>query len=197
LLGTTLRGGYQFSSRLMLGLDAGYLAISAGTSSRPTALTPQGLAPDTGTTDDSLYLRGIRVGPSVGYRFGEQFPLVTVRLGAGAFLGSAGDNRSGSFTTKSGAPYDVSLSESSRAVYLYAVPEARIGGYLAPRLEASIGLELMLLAALERPAWTDAQPVVAGPPNQRGDGVASFGRQALAGAFLVTAAPTVGLHYSF
>jgi hypothetical protein len=196
-IGTTLRGGYQFSSRIMIGLDAGYLAISAGTSSRPTDLTPRGLAPSHGTTDDSLYLRGIRVGPSVGYRFGEHFPLVTVRLGAGAFLGSAGDNRTGTFTTQTGSRYDVDLSESSRAVYLYAVPEARIGGYLAPRLEASIGLELMFLAALDRPAWTDAQPVVAGPPNQRGDGLATFGTQTLAGAFLVMAAPTVGLHYAF
>lgn len=196
-LGATLRGGYLFSSRLMLGLDAGYLAISAGTSSRATELTPRGLGATTGTTDDSLYLRGIRVGPSVGYRFGDRFPLVTLRLGAGAFIGSAGDNRTGSFATKSGVPYGVSVSESSRAVYLYAAPEARIGGYVAPRLEASVGLELLLLAALERPAWTDAQPVVAGVPGQRGDGIATFGRQTLAGAFLVLAAPTLGLRYAF
>ncbi|MDB4936413.1 MAG: hypothetical protein JWP87_3385 [Labilithrix sp.] len=80
---------------------------------------------------------------------------------------------------------------------MYAVPEARIGGYLAPRLEASVGLEVILLAAIERPAWNDAQPVVAGPPNQPGDGVGTFGRQTLAGAFLMTAAPSVGLRYAF
>ncbi|MEA2750915.1 MAG: hypothetical protein QOI41_5058 [Myxococcales bacterium] len=197
LFGATLRGGYQFSSRVTVGLDAGYLAISAGTSSRKTDLTPRGLAAQSGITDDDLYLRGIRVGPSVGYRFGDVFPLVTVRLGAGAFFGSAGDNRTGSFTTTAGAPYGVGLSESSRAVYLYAVPEVRVGGYLAPRLEASVGLELMFLTAIERPAWSDVQAVVAGPPNQRGDGLATFGRQTLAGAFLVMAAPSVGLRYAF
>jgi len=192
-----LRGGYRFSSRIMLGIDVGYMAMSAGTSARKTELTPRGLAADTGTTDDALYMRGIRVGPSAGYRFGEHFPFVTVRLGAGAFIGSAGDNRTGTFTTKSGAPFDVDVSESSRAVYLYAAPEARIGGLIASRLEASVGIELMFLAALERPAWTDAQAVVALPASQGGDGLATFGRQTMAGAFLVTAAPTVGLQYAF
>jgi hypothetical protein len=74
--------GSQLSSGLLLGLDAGVLAITAGTSSRATALGPQGLAPNSGTTDDALNLRGMRVGPSFGYRFGDKLP-ITLRLGAG------------------------------------------------------------------------------------------------------------------
>jgi hypothetical protein len=191
-LGGMLRGGYQFSSGILVGLDAGFLAIAAGTSDRSTAVTPRGLASETGTTDDAIYLRGFRIGPSLGWRTGDAFPFLTLRLGAGVFLGSGGDQRTGSFTDTSNAPYHVDLSESARAAYLYVAPEARIGTTIATRLEASVGLELLLLAALERPAWNDTQVVLAGK-----DGVGTFGKQSYAGTFLVLPVPTLGLRYAF
>jgi hypothetical protein len=202
VLGVTLRGGIQLRSGLMVGLDAGLLAISAGTTGRATSLQPRGLPANPGTTDDALYLHGLRVGPSVGYVFGKRFPVVTVRLAAGALFASAGDNRSGSFTTSGGALYEIGLSESARARYLYAAPEARVGARPFDQgplrgLEVSLGLEVMLLTALDHPTWTDAQPVLAAPSGQRGDGLATFGSQTLAGSFVANALPTLGLRYTF
>ena len=63
---------------------------------------------------------------------------------------------------------------------------------LVSRLEASAGLELLMLAALERPAWSDSAVVLAGR-----DGVGTFGKQTLAGSFLVLPVPTLGIRWAF
>lgn len=190
-IGGAFHGGYTLSSGLSFGIDAGVLALSAGTTGRQTELTPKLLTPNAGTADDSLYLRGFRVGPSVGYRFGDSLP-ITLRVGLGIFLGSVGDARTGTFTSSDGTRYDVSVSESAAATYLYAAPELRIGKKLGDHLEVNAGLTLLVLAALERPRWQDEQSVVAAR-----DGLAKFGSQTTTGGFLITAIPGIGLRYAF
>ena len=188
--------GVELPNGLLLGLDGAYLALRAFTGQRATNLSPKGLSPDPGVVDDALFLRGFRFGPSVGwFRKGEDGPFVALRFGAGVFLGHGADERTGRFTTLGGAPFDVDVSESPRAVYLYAAPEARAGIALGPHLEVSVGIEVLLLAALDRPAWTDAQPVVAAPAGQNGDGLATFGRQSLAGSIVGTMTPSIGVRY--
>jgi hypothetical protein len=202
-LGAVLHLGYQLPTGLLLGLDGGYLALSAGTSRRATSLTPKGLPPDAGVVDDSIFLRGFRFGPSVGWLLdGRAGPFIVLRFGAGVFLGGGADERNGTFTSLGGAPFAVDASESPRASYLYAAPEARAGIKLGPHLEASVGLEVLLLAALDRPAWTDAQPVFASPSpspgaGAGGDGLATFGRQTIAGSVVATMTPSVGLRYAY
>src|SRR5205085_8683001 len=176
---------------LSFGIDAGLLALSAGTSARPTEVQTLNLGPNSGTVDDSLYLRGFRVGPSVGYRFGEDLPM-TLRLGLGVFLGSVGDARTGSFTSSASARYDVSVSESANATYLYAAPEARIGKSFGDHFELNAGVTVLVLAALERPHWQDEQPVVAAR-----DGLATFGSQSTVGAFVLAIVPGIGARYAF
>jgi hypothetical protein len=195
-VGATLHGGYQFSSGLAIGVDAGLLALAAGTTGRSTELTPQGGGSNAGTADDALYLRGFRVGPSVGYRFGEDVP-ITLRLGVGMFVGSGGDARTGTFTTSGGGRYDVSVSESARAIYVYAAPEVRMGKRLGPRFDVSGGLAFHVLAAVEAPSWSDVQAVNAAPAGQRGDGIATFGAQSMAGTFVFAAVPSIGARYAF
>ena len=190
-IGGTFHGGYTLSSGISFGIDAGILALSAGTTGRQTELTPKLLAPNTGTADDALYLRGFRVGPSVGHRFGDSLP-ITLRLGLGIFLGSVGDARTGTFTSSDGTRYDVSVSESAAATYLYAAPEFRVGKRLGDHLEVGAGLTMLVLAGLERPRWQDEQSVVAAR-----DGLAKFGSQTTAGGFLITAIPGIGLRYAF
>jgi tetratricopeptide (TPR) repeat protein len=196
-LGATVHGGYQFPSGLTLGLDAGVLAMSAGVSGRNTELFPRGLAPNRGTVDDDLYLRGFRVGPSLGYRFGTAALPLTVRFGAGMFFGSAGDNRTGTFTTTSGAPYSVASSESSGATYAWAAPEFRAGIPFARHFEVGLGLTVLVMAALDTPQWSDKNVVLAAPAGQRGDGLATFGSASMTGTFVVSASPSVGLRASF
>jgi hypothetical protein len=191
----TLHAGYAFASGLAIGLDGGLLALAAGTSGRATPLYPKGLAADSGTADDAIYLRGARVGPSAAYRFDAAWP-VTLRLGAGVFVGSAGDARTGAFTTAAGEPFTVSVSESARALYAYVAPEARVAWRITDRLDVSAGLSLIFLAAIDAPSWTDAHPVLAAPPGRQGDGVATFGAQSTAGTFVVVAAPSIGVRYA-
>jgi hypothetical protein len=197
--GATVRGGYELSSGLALGIDAGFMALAAGTSGRNASLVPKGLASEQGAIDEAIYLRGFRVGPSAAYRFGDRFP-ITVRLGAGVFFGSASDGRTsarGAFQTSTGTKYDVSVSESATASYAYLAPEVRIGYRVVGRFEVSIGLTLLAFVALDQPAWTDASPVLAGAPGAASDGLSTFGRQTTAGGFLLTALPSIGVHQAF
>jgi hypothetical protein len=193
----TVRGGYQLSSGLVFAVEAGYLLLSASTHGRAADLAPKGLAPDRGTVDDLLALRGFRIGPSAGYRFEENALRLTVRLGAGLFFGDAVDGRTGTFQTAGGASFPVSVSETSRAVYAYVAPEARASYPIGEHLEITASLALIVLGALDQPTWTDRQPVLAAPAGQQGDGVATFGSQSLAGPFLVVALPSLGARWAF
>jgi hypothetical protein len=57
-LAATAHAGYELSSGITLGLDAGYLVVSANASRRAAAVLPKGLAPNAGTLDDALGLQG-------------------------------------------------------------------------------------------------------------------------------------------
>ena len=168
------------------------LGVTSGRATEPI----RALAPNAGTVDDVLALRGVRLGPSAGYRLGDAIP-VTFRLGAGVFFGTAGNGRTGTFETAAGESYPVSVSESSRAIYAYVAPEARVGLRVVSRLEVSFGVAVLVMAALDQPTWVDRQIVHAGPSGQQGDGVAAFGSQSLAGSFLLTALPSLGVRYAF
>jgi hypothetical protein len=195
-LSATAHGGYELSSGIMFGVDVGYLVMAANVAKRTATLSPKGLAPNTGTVDDELGIRGVRFGASAGYRTGEDWPLA-FRLGAGVFLGSVVDSRKGSFTTSGGAAYDVDVSESPSTTYVYLAPEIRLSRRFPSRIEIGAGLTVLALIAADRPSWSDRQPVLAGPKGQQGDGVATFGSQTLAGSFVLSVVPNVGVRYAF
>ncbi|MEA2753035.1 MAG: hypothetical protein QOI41_7178, partial [Myxococcales bacterium] len=195
-LAATAHAGYELSSGITLGLDAGYLVVAANVSKRAASVLPKGLAPNAGTLDDSLGIQGVRFGPSAGYRTGEDWP-VTFRFGAGIFLGAAVDARKGTFTTSTGATYDVDVSESPSTAYVYLAPEFRVARRFPSRLELSAGVAVLAMMSVDQPSWSDRQPVLAAPKGQQGDGVATFGAQTLAGGFLLSVVPSVGARYAF
>ena len=185
--------GYRFTSGLLLGLDAGYLYLGQSTTGRATTLQPVGVAANPGTVDDALRLSGALLGASAGVRLGSAFP-ITLRLGAGALIGSLKDHRTGKFTTvaRAGKPavtYALDATDSPTDVSFYLVPEARLGVKVSKRLELSAGVEALVLLALKQPVWTKAV-------NAGTDGQGAFA-DALAGKVMVVLVPGVGARIEF
>lgn len=185
--------GYRFTSGLLIGLDAGYLLLGQSTTGRATTLQPVGVAANPGTVDDASRLSGALLGASAGVRLGASLP-ITLRLGAGALLGSLRDHRTGSFTTvaRAGKPavtYAIDATDSPTDVSFYLAPEARFGLKIGKRLELSAGVEALVLLALKQPVWTKA--VGAGT-----DGQGTFS-EALAGKVAVVLVPGIGARVEF
>ncbi len=91
-----LHGTYELPSGIGFGIAVGYARVAESLSGRATSVRPVGLAPVAGTVSDSLEASGLLAGGTVGARFGARFP-ITLRLGGGVFVGSARDERQGSF----------------------------------------------------------------------------------------------------
>ncbi|MFO0739501.1 MAG: PEGA domain-containing protein [Labilithrix sp.] len=201
-LSVTARGGYEFSSGIMLGVDVGYVALAGLVEKRPAQLLPFGLAANQGTADDDLGLRGFRFGPHAGYRLpiGERL-YTTLRLGAGLFLGSAVDVRKGRFTTSGGTAYDTDLSESVPTQYVYVAPEARFGGVLAGHFDVGLGVSAYMLFSLNQPQWRNEHTALAGLPTAttaaQSDGFANFPRETTAGSFVLAIVPGLDVRYAF
>ncbi len=157
-----IHGGYQLSSGLGFWLDGGFLSASQSVKERSLTLTPRGLASFDGVADDSLRLSGALLGASAGLSRGQTVRL-RVRLGAGAFIGSASDERKGRATTveRPGVPsavVDFDVTESPSAKYLFVAPELRAGLRLSPHWELSAGLGALVLLGISDVDWQDSNP---------------------------------------
>jgi hypothetical protein len=190
-----VRGGYELGSGVGFTIDAGYLRVLESVT-RSTVLKPVGRAPNAGTVDDKLRLGGAMLGASAGYHYGESLT-IAFRLGAGVFVGTGRDARSGRFANDSGAHYEVSVGEAPSAIFAYVAPEARLGHRFGRHFELSAGVTAIVLAALKKPTWRDASPVGTGLPPDRGDGPATFGSESLAGSTVIVVVPGVGVRYEF
>jgi hypothetical protein len=187
--------GYELTSGIGFGLDAGYLYLARDVDSRETVIHPVGKPDAPGTASDKLSLKGLLVGGSAHLHrstFGEKFPLL-VRVGIGAFLANATDRRSGEFTPAGGAPLPVDTAKTSTEVpHLYVAPEVRVGYRLSDHFEVSAGVELMVLVALKEARWEPSNGVVLG--NQ---GLAGYDGQSLFGSTLLLVNPGVGARFDF
>lgn len=190
-----LHGVYQLGSGFGFGLDAGYLLAFRSVTSADATLQPKGRPVNAGVADDALRLSGLTAGGSASFRTGTSFPL-TARLGAGVLLGSVSDERSGTFTNSTAERYDVRITESAAATYLYLAPEVRIGTMVGKQLELNVGAEVLVMTALTQPSWRDRTAVVTSNAT-RGDGLATFGERSTMGSLLVFVAPGVGARYTF
>jgi hypothetical protein len=195
------RGGYRFRGGFVLGIEAGYLFLRSATTGRATSITPVGLKPDPGKADDTLTLGGALVGGAAGFRLGTRFPLL-FRLGAGAFLGSIKDHRTGSFTTvertvsgtvKPAKAYTVDATESPSMTSLYIAPEVRVGLRLGEHFELSLGAEAMVLIAFNPPAWAEKDKIVGAGT----DGQGTFPTQTLTSKAVLVVVPGLGVKYDF
>lgn len=168
-----LHAGYELGSGLGFGLSGGLLQASQTVEGRAAALSPVGIEePLAGTTTEELRLRGALVGVHAAMHFFEAFP-VRLRLGAGALIGSARDERTGSFTTRAGAAYEApALASESTAAFVYVAPEASVGVRFAERFEVGAALQVLGLIAASRPSWGDDTEVPA--LSVPGDGLSRY-----------------------
>ncbi len=154
-----VHGGYELGSGLGFGLEAGYLAAWQGVSQRNATLKPNGFsAASNGSLDEELRLSGFLAGLTVGYHFGETFP-IQLRLGAGVLVGNLRDERSGSFTAQQGGVTSETypLADFPAATYVYLDPTVRVGYRFAEHFEVSAAVQALIPSGTTALSW---QPVL-------------------------------------
>jgi len=192
--------GYQLSSGLMFGVDAGYVVLRARSENRSVAPTPRGLEPAAGVATDSLALSGVLLGASAGLSRGQAWRF-RLRLGGGVLLGVLRDERLGGATTAErelngttvpALPIAFDATESPAARYVYLAPEVRMGLKVASRFELSAGVAALVLIGLSEPAWADSNP-----PSYPNVGQIEFNsggaHQSIAGKTIVLVSPGLSL----
>jgi hypothetical protein len=196
------RTGFQSSGGLGFTVDLGYLGLFATAKGRAGQIAVVGLPSNPGTFDDDLRLSALRIGASAFFHSGEVWPL-TFRVGAGAFIGSMRDERTGTFTNSLGDTYPVLVTESDLAVFAYATPEIRIGRRFLDHFEVSIGVEAFVLVSIQQPKFPSINlvPTGVGPansPQAQGDGQGTVsGGETIAGTLVIAATPSLALRYDF
>ena len=202
-LGPMLRAGvgYRFSSSIALGVEAGYTRLALSVEDRPTVLSPRGLDDSSGTVDDAFALSGFFAGPFAGIRRGDPW-VWGARLGAGVFIGTLSDERSGRFDNQfAGSQYDVSATTAEEvARYLYVAPSGRVGYRISPTFELAVALRATVALAISRPAWPSDRSVLAGACTGAATfpdclGQAEYQPEDLTGTALFYLGPTVEGRY--
>ena len=196
-----LHGGYQLSSGLSFWLDGGYLSASERVKQRGLTLRPRGLTPFDGVASDSLRLSGALLGASAGLSRGQTLRL-RVRLGAGAFIGSARDERQGQAMTseRPGVPstlIDFDVIESPSAKYLFVAPELRAGLRLSQHWELSAGVGALILLGISDVDWLDSNPPSYPDSVGQVDFNASGVKASIVGRTIVFLAPELALKWDF
>ena len=188
-----LHGGYELGSGLGFGVEAGFLIAAQSITGRTAGFTPNGFpGPSAGTASDALRLTAFLGGATMGYRFGERFP-VLFRLGAGVMAGQVRSQRQGTFRTSAGGSFEVDpVADFPTATYFYVDPEARIGVRLGDHLELSGGVQALLLIAANQPRWDRTIELAAST-----DGIGTYPDESLMGEFVLMIAPGVSLRYDF
>jgi hypothetical protein len=199
---TQLTVAYELPWGFGAGVFGGYLAMRDKLSHRSAEITgPQLIASEKGTLNDTINLSGLLAGATLFYERGDSWP-VTLRLGFGAFVATANDDRAGQFTTSAMAnppstSYSVSASESHGATYLFAAPGLRFARRIGAHLELGANVDVFILRALTQPSWTDEKQILAAPIGKSGDGLGGFGVQTLTAGFLFVVAPGFSARYEF
>ncbi len=208
--------GYERASGFGVTADVGYLWLHQSVSNRSSLLAPLpafAVPVERGVLDHGLTARGATFGAGVFFQRGTTRVRWSARLGAGLWLGSVTDERSGIFTTSVsrrpdgtiGAPaaYPVgTIAQTSDARYLFAAPEVRLGVPLSKHLHVSAGLEAMFAFAVTQPRWNSpASRVETGtcgndPSNECvTDGTAVFEESKLMSETLFFVVPGVAIVY--
>lgn len=187
-----LHGGYELPSGIGFGVTLGGLMLAQSYDGRPFQVAPRGEARLDGSVDESLRLRGAFFGGHAGLHLGERFPGL-IRLGVGALVGSASDERSGTFADAVGNQFQSGTIEGSgTASFLYVAPEARFGYRFAGRFEATVGIAGYVLIGLGKAEFGNDRLFPAG------GGAASYGvDEELTGSVIIVLAPGLGLRADF
>lgn len=190
-----LHVAYELESGVLLGLSGGYLTASQRVTGRASSIAPKLKPVNPGTLEDALRLSGLTVGVTGGWHSRGSFPVVTLRLGAGALIGSMKDDRHGAFTSSAGTAYQEDVSDAPKATYFYLAPEVRVGVRLIDRFELSLGAQGVVLLALSKPVTNTRFETDV--PN---DGRVTFGFQqdeVVAGGAMFLIVPNLALRADF
>jgi hypothetical protein len=76
-----IRLGYRFPGGFLGSVDVGYLYTRQKITGRATSIEPAGFSPELGTVNDTLSLRGVMLGLSLGIRLGEKRNAHIAQLG--------------------------------------------------------------------------------------------------------------------
>jgi hypothetical protein len=185
-------GTYRFGSGLGLGIHAGYLRLWKTLTNRSESHDVGRPDPNAGTVDDHLRLGGLMAGAEADYVTGSEWPL-TLRVAAGALLGTVTDARSGEFVDSAGSTYEISYETAPRASYFYLGPEVRVGRRVGKHFDVSLGVKTLILAALRHPTWDVAEPIDAGDTDRGG----YFAPADLTGDVMIVLFPGVAARYVF
>lgn len=185
--------GYELAAGFGFGVAAGYLLVDQRLLGRTVQVTPVGLSPVSGTADDTLRIAGGMLGGALSVRLGKRLP-ITGRLGAGVFVGHAGDARSARFTVNGTAFTAPALADSQPATDFYLAPELRVGLPLGHALELAASLRGIFLFGLTTPTWGQgkARPVIV-----PGAGYSTYRGDVLMGSTTAVIAPGLVVRYSF
>ncbi|WP_437729606.1 kelch repeat-containing protein [Sorangium sp. So ce861] len=193
-----VHAGYELWSGFGFGLTTGYLQVHQTVAARRMSLQIQDILPDSsGEADDALALRGFLAGVWAGLSLGDRHRF-SVRLGAGALLGTVRDERTGTFTSASGMEFhlDPTVAQDP-ARFFVMTPEMRGGLRLGEHLEVTAGLAAAVLVRLREPVWTNPPEGAYGRIDLDSGYFARFEQESLAGTVMVVIAPKIGMRYTF
>lgn len=186
-----VRGGYEFSSGIGLGVELGAMHLPQHVERRPDVVTPVGKPELGGFSNDVIKLNTLMLGGSAGFRFGTtRFPILA-RLGIGALLGGASDRRNGSFDAPEGSTPAQAARTSTGVVYVYVAPEIRAGVTLTNHLSLFLGVRASFLFG-KGATWDASQATLAGSR-----GMAYWRPGDFLGGTVGVLQPSLSLRYEF
>lgn len=201
----TARVGYRFPGKFLGSLDVGGIYEWQRITDRKALIVPTGLTQEHGVVSDTLSLRSMMLGLSIGIGAGEKKMPISLRLGVGALIGGKfRDHRVGTFTTNPrtsdgttypAESYEVDVTQVPSMFSLYAAPEIQIAFPLSEHLYLGVGIEALLLLtpALGMPQWSpNTSKVDAGTSGQ-----ATFMKEDLMGSVLCVITPQASVRYEF
>ena len=188
-----VRGAYELSNGIGVGLHAGYLLLSSSVDDRMTSIASGTLIAN-GAAKDRLLLQGFVAGLDGYYRTAGTWPL-EIGLGLGAVIGTVRDRRSGNFVAGHDGTtmFAIDTQVDPSAAYLDVAPSVRIGHAIGGGLEVDAGIDVHVLANVgTQPRWNDRQIIATGP-----DGGGVFAGDPIYPKLLVTVTPGISVRYPF
>lgn len=189
-------GTYELGNGFGFGISLGYLFAFQTVEERNTQLVPynKGGVPgaQTGTAKDDLQLSSFLGGLHLSYRFGEEIP-VLLRASGGVMVGQIRDERSGTFVDSAGLQFDANkVVDRQMAIYGFVDLEPKVGYRIAKDMDLSIGVQVLLLAAIKQPVWKEGIEVNAGT-----DGRGTYKSEPYFGSLVFGITPTASFRYYF
>jgi PEGA domain len=204
----SLSVGYRLGVGLGFSAEAGYMYIAQKAVDPAAKLTPVGLAPNLGQTEDARSVGGVALGIGLSFDRGDKF-VIGGRLGAGVVLAQYKDTRTGTFVMARPedpkTPYAIPSTTVRGALKsVYVAPELRFGVRLGTSFVLYLGARALINLGLDEAKWDKSKSLLAGVNCDQNNqapracaGQASFEDKALVSSVTVLIAPTLGLRYEF